>query len=126
MAHPLTGRVVVEADPLPNFSAADRLARQTILMRIYETTKTLGAARVAARALMQQRDSIKADFVAGGAPDAAVKADSINARITRLSGAIDRAFTAVNGQRSPIEAWSGLPSAVPRCSVETSSGPAFL
>jgi hypothetical protein len=113
----LTGRVAVEADPLPKFSAADRLARQTILMRIYETTKTLGAARIAARALVQQRDSIKADFVAGGASDAGAKADSLNARVARLSSAIDRAFTAVNAQRNPIEAFSGSPTVDQRASL---------
>jgi hypothetical protein len=102
--------VVVEADPLPKFSAADRLARQTILLRIYEWTKTLGDVRTAARALVAQRDSIAADFAAGGASDATVRADSLNARIARLSADVDRAFAAVNGQRAPIEGWSGVPT----------------
>jgi hypothetical protein len=101
---PLTGNVVVEADPLPKFSVADRTARQAILMRIYEWTKTLGAARTSARGLMAQRDSIKADF--GGD----VRADSLNARITRLATEIDRTFGAVNGQRATIEGWSGMPT----------------
>jgi photosystem II stability/assembly factor-like uncharacterized protein len=109
VAQPLAGTAVVEADPLPRFSAADRAARQTILMRIYEWTHALGEARLAERALMAQRDSIKADLAAGGA-DAGSRADSLAARITRLSGDIDRVFTAVNGERSPIEGWSGPPS----------------
>jgi hypothetical protein len=107
---PLAGSVVVEADPLPKFSPVDRAARQAILMRIYGWTKTLGEARISARTLMAQRDSITADFTAGGAADARTRADSLTARITALSAEIDRAFNGVNGQRAPIEAWSGLPS----------------
>jgi hypothetical protein len=104
VAKPLTGRVTVDADPLPKFSAADRSARQLILMRIYESTKTLGDARVAVRSLVGQRDSIAADFGAG-------RADTLNTRIARLAADIDRALTAINGQRAPIEGWSGLPTA---------------
>jgi photosystem II stability/assembly factor-like uncharacterized protein len=110
-AKPLVGTAVVEADPLPKFSAADRAARQLTLMRIYEWTKALGTARTTARALVAQRDSISADFKAGGAADGASRADSLNARIARASAEIDRTFTAVNGNRAPIEAWSGLPTA---------------
>ena len=110
VAKPLAGSVVVEADPLPKFSVADRAARQTILMRIYDWTKTLGAARIAARALVAQRDSIAADFASGGAADARARADSLNARIARASAELDRTFNGVNGQRGPIEAWSGLPT----------------
>jgi hypothetical protein len=98
----LTGSVVVEPDPLPRFSATDRAARQALLMRIYDWTKALGEARVATRALVAQRDSIRADL---GTP-----ADSLDARITRLGTQVDRAFTAVNAQRGAIEGWSGLPT----------------
>jgi hypothetical protein len=109
-AKPLSGTVLVEADALPAFSPADRAARQAILMRIYEWTKALGEARIAARSLVAQRDSIAADFAAGGAPDAGARADSLNARIARVVASIDRALTAVNGERAPIESWSGLPT----------------
>jgi photosystem II stability/assembly factor-like uncharacterized protein len=111
VAKPLTSTVVVEADPLPKFSVVDRAARQATLMRIYEWSKSLGAARTAVRALVAQRDSIAADFKSGGAADGASRADSLNARIARLSAEVDRVFTAVNGQRGPIEGWSGLPTA---------------
>jgi hypothetical protein len=110
VAKPLTGSAVVEADPLPKFSAADRAARQATLMRVYEWTKALGVGRTAARALVAQRDSIVADVKAGGATDAQARADSLNARIARASAEIDRTFTAVNAQRAPIEGWSGLPT----------------
>jgi hypothetical protein len=98
----LNGSVVVEPDPLPKFPSADRATRQALLMRIYDWTKALGSARIATRALVAQRDSIKADL---GAP-----ADSIDARVTRLGTSVDRAFTAVNAQRNAIEGWSGLPT----------------
>jgi hypothetical protein len=98
----LNGSVVVEADPLPKFSATDRTTRQALLMRIYDWTKALGNARVATRALVAQRDSIKADLGAA--------ADSLDARITRLGTQLDRAFTAVNAQRGAIEGWSGVPT----------------
>jgi hypothetical protein len=116
-AKPLSGGVAVEADPLPKFSAPDRAARQALLMRIYVWTKTLGEARASARALVGQRDSIAADFSAGGAADGRAKADSLNARIAAVSADVDRAFTAMNGQRAPIEAWSGLPSVDQRKSL---------
>jgi hypothetical protein len=102
VSKPLAGTVAVEADPLPRFSAADRATRQATLMRIYEWTKALGSARTAARALVAQHDSIAADLAG---------ADSLNARIARASTDIDRAFTSVNGQRGPIEGWSGVPTA---------------
>ncbi|HXT16056.1 MAG TPA: hypothetical protein VN706_10540 [Gemmatimonadaceae bacterium] len=83
----LTGRVAVEADPLPRFSAADRATRQAILMRIYDWSKTLGQARIRVRSL---------------------HADSLT--IDSLRTRIDRAFTAMNAQRGPIEGWSGAPT----------------
>jgi len=73
-------------------------------MRIYEWTKTLGSARIAARSLVSQRDSIKADLGSD------TRADSLNARIARVAGEIDRAMTAINATRGPIEGWSGMPS----------------
>ena len=100
---PLTGKLVVDGDPLAKFSAADRAARQALLVRIHDWTRALGEARGAARTLNGQRDAIKADVGAA--------ADSINARTARVMGEIDRAITSVSGQRSPIESWSGLPSA---------------
>ena len=102
-AAPLTGSVVVEADPLPRFSPSDRAARQTVLMRIYEWTRALGAARSVARGLVAQRDSLRADL-------GAATADSLSARMVRDAASIDRAFNAVNAERGPIEGWSGVPT----------------
>jgi hypothetical protein len=109
---PMTRPIMVEADPLPRFFVADRAARQTVLLAIYDWTKALGEARLAARALTGQRDSIKADLASAGA-----QADSLNARIGRAAASIDRAFLAVNGQRGPIESWSGQPTSDQRKAV---------
>ena len=65
--------------------------------------------RPAARALVAQRDSIAIDLATPGG-GASARADSLNGRIGRLAGDIDRAFNAVNAQRAPIEGWSGLPT----------------
>jgi photosystem II stability/assembly factor-like uncharacterized protein len=112
IATPLTSTVVVEADPLSKFTVADRAARQIVLMRVYEWMKTLGQARTSARGLVSQRDSIKADL-GGGA-----QTDSIIARVTRVAADVDRAFTTLNGQRAPIEGWSGLPTLDRRKAVD--------
>ena len=103
VAEPLVAPLVVDADPLPKFSAADRATRQALLMQIYASTKSLGAARGEARALMGRRDSIRADV---GSP----AGDSLAARIGRMATSLDRAYGAVSAQRAPIEGWSGLPS----------------
>jgi hypothetical protein len=107
---PLTGKLTVEADPLPRFAAADRATRQALLMQVYDWTRTLGEAVGAARALMAQRETLKSDLGA--------RADSLTVRVTRLSADVDRAFNAVNAQRAPIEGWSGLPSVDQRKSLE--------
>jgi hypothetical protein len=109
---PMTRTVMVEADPLPRFFVADRAARQIVLLGIYDWTKAVGQARLAVRALTSQRDSIKADLSAN-----ATQADSLNARIGRVATSIDRAFLALNGQRGPIEGWSGQPTADQRKAV---------
>jgi hypothetical protein len=105
---PLTGQMVLDADPLPKFSATDRAARQVILLRVYDWTKSLANARSAARALIEQSSAFKTDVA---------QADSLNARITRVATELDRVFAAMNGQRGPIEGWSGLPSVDQRKSL---------
>jgi hypothetical protein len=107
---PLTGKLTVDADPLPRFAATDRATRQALLMQVYAWTRTLGEAVGAVRTLTAQRESLKSDL--------GERADSLNARVTRLSGDVGRAFNTVNGQRAPIEGWSGLPSVDQRKSLE--------
>lgn len=86
----LNGSLVVEADPLLRMTAADRAARQAILMKIYESTKALGEARIAVRKL--------------------VAADSSNSKVRATAQSIDRALLAVNAARGPVEGWSGMPT----------------
>ena len=99
---PLTGTVLVEADPLPAFTVGDREARQVLLMKIHEWTRTLGEANQTVTRLGAQKDILRAEL---GAP-----ADSLAARIDRVSRQVARAFSDVSGQRGAIEGWSGLPS----------------
>jgi photosystem II stability/assembly factor-like uncharacterized protein len=103
VAMPLASAIVVDADPLAAMSPAERAARQTMLMRIYDWTKALGSARTAARKLVEQRTTLGRDL-------GATRADSLDARITRLAARVDQAFASVNSHRGPIEAWSGMPT----------------
>lgn len=102
VAAPLSGAVAVEADPLPRLSAGDRATRQAAVMRIYDWSRALGAARAGARAVTSQRDGLRADLNARG--------DSLAVSATALTTTIDRAFGALNGLRGPIEGWSGPPT----------------
>jgi photosystem II stability/assembly factor-like uncharacterized protein len=101
----LRGEMIVEGDPLTNFSDADRRARQAIVMNVYATQKTIAAAHTAARALGAQVVDLKRDLADGGA-----KTDSLIAHIGRLQGEIDRSLTATNGAVRPVENWSGMPT----------------
>jgi hypothetical protein len=108
---PLSGKLTVEADPLPKFATTDRATRQALLMQVYAWTRTLGEAVGVVRALMAQRETMRSDL-------GEARADSLNVRVTRLSADVARAFNAVNAQRAPIEGWSGLPSVDQRRSLE--------
>jgi len=118
VANTLSGDLTVEGDPLTNFSDADRRTRQTLLVSVYVLLKSLGVARMSARALAAQADDIRKDLTAGGASDATSRADSLLASITRSATELDRAFAAANGMRGPIEGYSGLPTADQRRGVD--------
>jgi photosystem II stability/assembly factor-like uncharacterized protein len=107
----LHGEVAVEGDPLANFSDADRRARQAVLMSIYELQKTLAGARTAVRTLTGQMDSIRKDITAGGATDAASRADALAARLSQLQTEADRELSTASGLSRPIESVSGFPTA---------------
>jgi len=98
----LRGEMIVEGDPLTNFSDADRRARQALVMSVYSVQKSLAGAHVAARALGAQAADLKRDLAGGGA-----KADSLIARVSRLQADVDRSLGATNGAVRPVEAWSG-------------------
>jgi hypothetical protein len=105
VAAELRGEMIVEGDPLTNFSDADRRARQALVMNVYALQKTLAAAHTAARALGAQSADLKKDFAGGGA-----KADSVVARVGRVQADVDRSIAATGGSVRPIEAWSGMPT----------------
>ncbi|HEV8409707.1 MAG TPA: hypothetical protein VGQ30_04300 [Gemmatimonadaceae bacterium] len=105
VATELRGEMIVEGDPLTNFSDADRRARQALVMNVYALQKTLAAAHTAARALGAQSADLKKDFAGGGA-----KADSVIARVGRVQADVDRSIAATGGSVRPIEAWSGMPT----------------
>jgi photosystem II stability/assembly factor-like uncharacterized protein len=98
----LRGDMIVEGDPLTNFSDADRRARQALVMNVYAMQKSLAAAHVAARALSAQAADLKRDLAGGGA-----RADSLIANVSHLQTGVDSALTATNGAMRPVEAWSG-------------------
>src|SRR5205823_6565968 len=75
--HELRTDLVVEDDPLLNFSDRDRRTRQMALLTLYNVEKTLGAARSAARLLAAQGETIKRDVGASGSSDATTRADSV-------------------------------------------------
>jgi hypothetical protein len=102
VSNDLRGEMIVEGDPLANFSNGDRRARQALVMNVYSMQKTLAAAHVAARALGAQTADLKRDLAAGGAAT-----DSLVARVSRLQTAVDSALTATSGAIRPVESWSG-------------------
>ena len=109
----LHGEMIVEGDPLANFSDADRRARQAIVMSVYATQKTLVAAHTAARELGAQSAELKSDLAAGG-----TKTDSLIARIARLQTTIDGSLAATSGAVRPVEAWSGMPTSDQRRQID--------
>jgi hypothetical protein len=114
--HELRADLLVEPDPLVNFSERDRRTRQTALLTVYDLSKTLGVARKAARGLIAQSDSVKQDL--GPGSDAARRADSVMARVPQIQGAIDRALAAASGLSRSIEGFSGLPTADQRVQLD--------
>ncbi len=112
----LHGEMIVEGDPLTNFSDLDRRARATIVMSVFSLQKSLVAAHNGARALNAQSPTFKTDLAAGGA-----KTDSLIAHIARLQGDADRVLATTNGSIRTIESWSGAPTADQRKQLEYAS-----
>jgi photosystem II stability/assembly factor-like uncharacterized protein len=98
----LHGEMIVEGDPLANFSDVERHARQALVMSVYAVQKQLAAAHTAARAVSAQSADFKNDFAGGGA-----KTDSLIARVGRLQADVDRSIAASGASTRPIETWSG-------------------
>ena len=113
VATELRGEMVVEGDPLTNFTDADRRARQAVVMNLYAMQKTLVAAHTAARELAAQSAELRSDLAAGAA-----KTDSLVAHVERLQPAIDAALVSTTAAMRPVEAWSGLPTVDQRRQID--------
>ena len=113
VAAELHGEILVEGDPLTNFSDADRRARQALVMGVFGLQKTLVAAHNAARAINAQSADLRKDLAAGGA-----KTDSLMAHISRIQSDVDRILTTTNGSMRTIEGWSGPATADQRRQID--------
>jgi photosystem II stability/assembly factor-like uncharacterized protein len=113
VAGELHGELMVEGDPLANFSDVDRRARQSLVMSVYAAQQTLAAAHVAARSLGAQSADLKRDLAAGG-----VKTDSLVAHVARLQASVDSAIAATGAVIRPVESWSGAATIDQRRQIE--------
>jgi photosystem II stability/assembly factor-like uncharacterized protein len=102
----LTGSVIVEGDPRIAFSDADRRARQSALVDVYDLQKTLAAARKAARMLVAQTDTLQKDVAKPVAP-----LDELAKRLSQLQADLGAEANTASGLARAIEGYSGLPTA---------------
>jgi photosystem II stability/assembly factor-like uncharacterized protein len=101
----LTGHLTVELDPRLHVAEADRRARQTSLLNLYELEKTLAAARDAAR----------------GALDRAATARSAGegSALTRLQSDLTATLNAAANLTRAVDGYSGAPTADQRRQIES-------
>ena len=92
----------VEGDPRVNFSDADRRARQTALMKLYELQRTLGGARASARAAAGQIEAQRKE---------ARPALETGTKLSQLQGDITAQVNTIATLTRAIEGYSGLPTA---------------
>jgi photosystem II stability/assembly factor-like uncharacterized protein len=116
-ARVLTGEVTVEGDPRVTFPDADRRARQTSLLSLYDLEKTLGGARTSARMLTAQIGAIRRDLSPGAAGarrtsggDSAALVDKVVDRASQLQGDIERQLNGANQLARAVEGYSAVPT----------------
>jgi photosystem II stability/assembly factor-like uncharacterized protein len=107
---PLKGELRVEGDPRVSFPDADRRARQTALLNLYELYKSLAVARAAAVTAGAPSTTASRNAQAG-------KADN-GAQITRLQADISAELNTINGLSRGIEGYAGLPTADQRRQID--------
>ncbi|HYV97224.1 MAG TPA: hypothetical protein VE967_07235, partial [Gemmatimonadaceae bacterium] len=112
---PLTGDLTVESDPADVLTAVERKARSDAVMSLYAMQKSLVPVRTAARALVDQADSLKQDL--NLTPEGAAKADTLVTHITALHNEVNRILAAVGGLIRPIESFSSVPTADQRAQM---------
>ncbi|HTR78677.1 MAG TPA: hypothetical protein VMH39_11215, partial [Gemmatimonadaceae bacterium] len=107
---PLRGDVLVDADPLPNLSDADRRARQAVLMTAYGLQRAIGLAEHAVGVLTQQTDSMTAAVGAGGSPGLGSRIDSVSARLSSAQGMLASQAAAAAAASRGIEGFTAPPT----------------
>ena len=110
VASQLAGDLTVEADPIENLSVADRKGRYDAVMSVVALQKTLVGARIAARALTGQADSIKMDLTVKSNGGSAA-ADSLATRLTAIQNEVNRVLNAAGGLMRPMESFPSVPTA---------------
>ncbi|MBI3401879.1 MAG: hypothetical protein HY048_10705 [Acidobacteria bacterium] len=99
----LKGQLRVEGDPRVSMTDADRRARQTVLLSLYELQKTLGAARTAVRAAIGELDALGRG---GHGLD-----ERLERGLTRAQTEINAQLGTAAGLSRTLEGYSGLPTA---------------
>jgi photosystem II stability/assembly factor-like uncharacterized protein len=121
---PLTTSLTIEGDPRVTFGDADRRARQTALLDLYDLEKSLGGARASARALTAQLAAVKRDLAPAGAGRRKTPAsdpapiDKLSAAAAQVQGDIERQLTAASQLSRAIEGYSALPTTDQRRELE--------
>ena len=104
VGHALKGEVTVEGDPRVRFSDADRRARQTALLNLYDLQRALGRAREAARTADEELGGV-------GRQAKAASVDALAKRLSAIQTEVNRELGAVNGLSRAIEGYSGVATA---------------
>jgi hypothetical protein len=105
----LKGPIRVEGDPRVTFSDADRMARQTAMLNLYELQKTLASSRTASRFAITRLDSLKGNTDADRA---------VHTRVTQLQAELTAELNTVSALSRAIEGYSGLPTTDQRRQVD--------
>jgi hypothetical protein len=104
--HSMTGTIAVEGDPRTAFSDADRRARQSMLIDLYNLEKTLGAARKASRTLGTQAETLKK---AVGRQAAGL--ETLSAHLSKIEREVNAEMNAASSLSRAVDGYSGLPTA---------------
>ncbi|MBZ5559097.1 MAG: glycosyl hydrolase [Acidobacteriia bacterium] len=99
----LKGQLRVESDPRVSMTDADRRARQSVLLSLYDLQKTLGSARAAARAAIGELDAL--------GRGRSVVDEGMEGRLAQAQTEIAAHLGTATSLSRAIEGYSGLPTA---------------
>jgi photosystem II stability/assembly factor-like uncharacterized protein len=102
----LTGTVAVEGDPRIAFSDADRGARQSALLDLYDVQKSLAIARKASRTLAAQTETMKKEVA-----KPVTVLDALADHLAQIQADLTARANTASGLSRSIEGYSGLPTA---------------